>query len=215
MHDIGAGGEEVAYLLVHGRRVIHRCGLVVGIVVVLRLLGHRERAGKGDLDAAVGIGAQELHVLDLDRPLAADRARDSGHRVGMPGAVDCGAGVVDVDAGERGGDAVRVALAPDLAVRDDVHAGALLVADGEQRRIVLRLFEEFWRDPPQFPRTYPRRQAAPQIVAVDKPVRLHVAADHRRRQEVLCHFATFAVSSNLRPKAPVSLLWSDRKKQDR
>ncbi len=48
------------------------------------------------------------------------------------------AGIVDVDAVERGGEAVGIALAPLLAVGDDVEAGALLVADGEQRGVVLR-----------------------------------------------------------------------------
>ena len=36
---------------------------------------------------------------------------------------------------------IRIALAPLLAVADDVDAGALLVADGEQRGIVLRGFQ--------------------------------------------------------------------------
>jgi hypothetical protein len=39
--------------------------------------------------------------------------------------------------------AVRVALAPHLAVGDDVDPGLLQVADREQRRVVLRLLEEF------------------------------------------------------------------------
>ncbi len=57
----------------------------------------------------------------------------------MAGAVERRAGIVDVDAFERGGEAVGVALAPHLAVGDDVEAGALLVVDGEQGCVVLRL----------------------------------------------------------------------------
>ena len=49
------------------------------------------------------------------------------------------AGVGRVDALERGGEAVGVALAPHLAVGDDVDAGPLHVADGEQGGVVLRL----------------------------------------------------------------------------
>ena len=51
------------------------------------------------------------------------------------------AGLVDVDALERGGEAVGVALAADLAVGDDVDAGPLHVADGDDGGIVLRLLE--------------------------------------------------------------------------
>ena len=63
----------------------------------------------------------------------------------MAAAVERRAGIVDVDALERGGEAVRVALAAHLAVGDDVEPGALLVADGEQRRVVLRLLEPIRR----------------------------------------------------------------------
>src|SRR5438034_1879630 len=52
-----------------------------------------------------------------------------------------GAGTVDIDAFERGGEAVGIAFAPDLAVGDDVEAGPLLRPDGEQRGVVLRLGE--------------------------------------------------------------------------
>ena len=55
-------------------------------------------------------------------------------------ALDLG-GVVDVDAVERGREAVEVALAPDLAVRHDVEAGRLLLAHRLVRRVVLRLLE--------------------------------------------------------------------------
>src|SRR2546427_360625 len=57
----------------------------------------------------------------------------------MARAVERGAGMVDIDAFERGGEAVGIAFAPDLAVGDDVEAGALLRPDGEQRGVVLRL----------------------------------------------------------------------------
>ena len=50
-------------------------------------------------------------------------------------------GLADVDALERGGEAVGVAFAADLAVGDDVDAGALHVADRQDGGVVLRLFE--------------------------------------------------------------------------
>ena len=58
--------------------------------------------------------------------LAPDAPDDARHRIGVARAVERGARVVDVDALERGGEAVGVALAPDLAVGDDVEAGLLL-----------------------------------------------------------------------------------------
>ena len=67
LHHVGAGGEQVLDLRVHRVGVVHRRLFVAGVEVVLRLLQHRERAGHGDLDLAVGVRAQELQVLDLDR----------------------------------------------------------------------------------------------------------------------------------------------------
>src|SRR3712207_8245602 len=59
-------------------------------------------------------------TLFRSRPRAADGADDARHRVGVAAAVEGRAGVVEVDAGERGGEVVGVALPPDLAVGDDV-----------------------------------------------------------------------------------------------
>ena len=132
---------------------------------------------------AVGVGAQEFDVLDFDRMLAPDLADDARHRIGMAGAVERGAGIVDIDAFERGGEAVGVALAPHLAVGDDVEAGALLVADGEHGGVVLRLVEEFRRDAPQFLRAHPRRKAAGELLAVDQPFGLRIGADQRGWQQ--------------------------------
>ena len=89
-----------------------------------------------------GVPLQKQQILDLDRVLAPDLADDARHGIGVARAVERAAGIVDVHALERGGEAVGVALAPDLAVGDDVEARLLLRADGEQRRIVLRLLQE-------------------------------------------------------------------------
>ena len=78
---------------------------------------------------------------------------------------------------ERGGEAVGVALAPHLAVGDDVEPGALLVADGEQRGVVLRLVEPLRVDAPQLARAHARREAGGELLAVDQPVGLGVGAD--------------------------------------
>ena len=106
-----------------------------------------------------------------------------GTGLGWPQRSSAVPGIVDVDAFERGGEAVGIALAPHLAVGDDVEAGAFLVADGEQRGVVLRLVEKFRRDPPQLLGAHARRKAAGELLAVDQPVRLRVGADQRGRQQ--------------------------------
>ena len=100
--------------------------------------------------------------------------------------------MIRVDALERQREPVRIALAPDFAVGDDVDAGALHVPDRHHRRIVLRLFEKIVRYPPKLGRVHPRHAAAPQRLAIDKPVRLGIAANDRRRDEMggVSHYLT-------------------------
>src|SRR5690606_15481693 len=105
-------------------------------------------------------------------------------------------GALDVDAVEGGREAVRIAFATDLAIGDHVDARALHVADREQRRVVLRGFEELGRDAPKLRRTDPRDLAA-ESRAVDQPGRLRVAADDRRldHSNVLVWSVLFGVRS--------------------
>ena len=151
-------------------------------MVVLGLLRHRERPGDGDLDPAVGDRAQELDVADLDRPRPPDRADDARHGVLVARAVERDAGVVEVDAVERGREAVGVALPPHLAVGDHVDAGPLHVLDGEAGRVVLGFLEQRLRDAPQLERAHPRRQARSEPLPVDQPVGLGIAPDDGRGQ---------------------------------
>ena len=85
----------------------------------------------------------------------------------MAGAVESCAGIVDVDAFESCGKAIRIAFAPHLAVGDDVEAGALLIADRKQCRVILRLLEIFGRDAPKFQRAHPGRKTAGEFLAID------------------------------------------------
>src|SRR5439155_570972 len=110
-----------------------------GVVIVLRLLRHGERAGDRHLDCSARVRAQERHVLHLDRVAPPDRASDSRHRVRVATAVERGAGIVDVDPVQRGGEAVRVTLPAHLPVGQYVQAGLLLRPDGEQGGVPLRL----------------------------------------------------------------------------
>ena len=158
-------------------------GLVARVVVVLRLAAHGERAGHGDLHLAGGVRLQEQQVLDLDRVAAADRAGDARHRVGVSGTVERGAGVVQVHAVQRGGEAVAVALAPDLAVGDDVQPGVFLRADRDQRGVLPGLLQVGLGHAPQLLGAHAGREATGQLGAVDQPLGLGKAADDGGREQ--------------------------------
>jgi hypothetical protein len=117
---------------------------------------------------------------------AADLAHDPRHERGLAGAAGDRRRVLDVDAAERGREAVGVALAAHLAVGDDVDPSALHVADREQRRVILRLLEPGLGDAPDFWHADARHGHA-EARPVDQPVGLRVAADHRGRQEARRH----------------------------
>ena len=95
----------------------------------------------------------------------------------MPGAVERGAWIIDIDTLERGGEAVRVAFAALLAIGDDIEPGALLVSDSKKCCIVLRLLEKFRSYAPQFPRPHAWREAPGKILPVDQPFRLGVGTN--------------------------------------
>ncbi len=186
LDDVGAGGLQVVGLGVDRLRVVHRQLFQIAVVLVPGLLGHGEGAGQGDLGRAVGVAAEELHVAQLDGPHAPDRADHAGHLRLVAVAVLDDAGVVVVHPVERGGEPVRVALAPDLAVADDVDPGALHVADGDHGGVVLRLLQEIFRHAPDAPQAH-ARDALGEGGPIDEPVGLGIAADHRGGEHLLGH----------------------------
>src|SRR5690242_14637767 len=204
LHDIGPCGEQIVDFRVHRDRIIHRGFFLRFVEIVLRLLAHGERAGHGHLDPAISVRAQELHVVDLDRMLAADLPCDARHGVGVPRAVERRAGIVDVHPLQCRGEAVGVALAAHLAIGDDVQAGFLLGADREQRRIVLGLREKRLGDAPQFFRAHARRKAPGESLAVDQPLGLRVASDQGRREKLRQGFSPWKSFSrpSLMPEFP-------------
>src|SRR5262249_7293816 len=155
---------------------VEREPLAISIEIVLALRRHGERPRHRHLDGALGIGPQEFHVAHLDRMLAPDRTDHPRHGRESAGAIRSLAGIVEVDARERGGEAGRIAPAPLLAVGDDVEAGAPLVADGEERGVVLRRLEPRRIDAPEILRAYPRHHLR-EALAVDQPVRLGIGAN--------------------------------------
>src|SRR5688572_28739147 len=110
-----------------------REALVVAVVQVDGLLRHREGAWQRDLDRLGRVGAQELDVADLDGPAALDRSRHDRHGNLVARATDDLADALLVYAVERVRELVGVAFPANLAVRDDIDAGALLIADRFER----------------------------------------------------------------------------------
>jgi hypothetical protein len=174
---------QIERLGVDGFRKRHRQPFVVFIVFVLGLLAHGERAGQGDLGRVIGILTQELHVAQLDRAGAPDLADDARHGCLLSRACGDHGGVVGVDAFERSRKAVGVAFAANLAVGDDIDAGALHVADRDDRRVVLRLFQMLLGQAPHLVHAG-ARHGFRQHGAIDQPFRLRIASDHRRRQQM-------------------------------
>ncbi len=67
LYYIGSGCLQAFDLLVDGCRDIHCQSFLIVVVIILRLLRDGERAWHGDLDAAVGVAPQKLHVAYFHR----------------------------------------------------------------------------------------------------------------------------------------------------
>jgi hypothetical protein len=74
LDDVDPSREQILHLGIDGIRVGKCQRLVIGVEIVLRLLRHRERAGEGDLDWAVGVLFQERDMPGLHRPPTLDGA---------------------------------------------------------------------------------------------------------------------------------------------
>ena len=180
LDDVGAGGHELAQLLVDRDGVVQRQPRIVGIVVVLRLLAIVNGPGHGDRGSAgraARAGSATSRTLDRDA-CAESGPTTRGTGFGWPSG-RAPSRVVEVEPLERVGEAVRVALAPDLAVGDDVDAGVLHVADREQRRVVLRLLEPARVDAPELDG---RRRAAAAVPRASHDRSASRAADSCRRR---------------------------------
>ena len=68
---------------------------------------------------------------------------------GLSAAAQRRARVIVVDAIERRGEAVEIALTADLAVGDDVEPGFFLAANGDQGGVTLGFLEQRLRDAPK------------------------------------------------------------------
>ena len=123
--------------------------------------------------------AQEFQIADLDRMAATNGAYDARYRIGVTTAIQCRAGVVQVDAIERGGKSVGIAFAPDLTIGDDVQASAFLRLDRHDGGVFLGFGQVGLGYAPEFTRSHARWKAAGQSLAGDQPLRLRVASYER------------------------------------
>src|ERR1700690_3031945 len=99
---------------------------------------------------------------------AARRPAAPRHRIRVAAAIERRARVGEIDAVERGREPIRVALAPDLAIADDVEARGLLHPDRDERRVVLRFGEIRLCHPPQLAGSDPRRKPLREAGALDQ-----------------------------------------------
>src|SRR5215831_8921297 len=88
--------------------------------------------------------------------------------------------MLDIEALERRGEAVGIALAPHFAIRDDIDPRALHIGNREPRGIVLRLLQIRLGHTPDVACPHAWWQAVTEILAVHQPVWLRIAANDRR-----------------------------------
>src|SRR5262245_36155332 len=131
-----------------------------------------------------------------------------GTGFGWPERSSAVPGVVDVNAIERGCEAVRVALAPDLAVGDDVEPSLLLCPDREHGRVVLRLLEPRLGNSPKLLGAHARRKSTGEFAAIDQPFGLWVTTDQRSgKQHEPSPFANLESSGCPALSQDISTIW--------
>ncbi len=184
LDDVGAGGLQVPGFGVHGVGEGHDQRLLVAVVLIDALQSQGEGTGQGDPGAATGVAAQEAHVLDLDGAGPSDGADHAWHLNPAPWTQLDGPRPCRIHPLQRQDEAVGIALPADLAVGDDVDAGALHVFDGQAGGVVLGLGQDLRSRSPDVRRIDAGHVVAPQPVLIDQPVRLRIAADHGRRQQL-------------------------------
>ena len=167
LHHINAGLEQLVYFFIDGGGVVKGEVGLVRIIIVLCLLAHGERAGNGGLEQTVAVAAQKHCIANLYGLRAPDRADHAGYLHGLPAAASNGAGLVDINPLQGGGEAIGITLAAHFAVRNDVDTGLLHGPDGEQGSVVLRLFQERLGNAPQLTRSDAWNPAFAQQLLID------------------------------------------------
>src|SRR5207302_10055322 len=133
-------------------------------------------------DLPRGQVAQETGVAHVHGTLAHDGADHAGDPRRLPRAAQGHPRPVEVQAAQRRGELVEVALASLLAVAHDVAAGPLHVAHGQPDGVVLRLPAERVGDAPDLRRAQAGDAARHERRGVHEPARLRIAADDGRHE---------------------------------
>ena len=100
---------------------------------------HGKGTRNGDLDWPVGMRAQIGNVMHLHRMFAFDLTSNARHRDHDIAPIWHQCWIVQINARQRIGEPVEIALAADFPVRQNVDAGALLIMYRSQGRVILRL----------------------------------------------------------------------------
>ena len=115
-------------------------------------------------------------ISDLYRMAAADPPYDARHNRKTAGTIGRLSRVIEIDAVERGGKAIGVALPTLLTVADNIDPGAFLIANGEKGGIVLCRFKPLRVDEPKVVCAY-ARYLLRQPSTIDQPFGLRIRAD--------------------------------------
>ena len=89
--------------------------------------------------------------------LARDFANDTRYQGLLATPANNCAGIVGINSLQRRREKIRIAFAAHFAIGDYVHARALLISNGKECRVILRLIETI----PDPPRQSPREPPAP------------------------------------------------------
>jgi hypothetical protein len=170
--DLEVGGplaHQLAQLEVHHARQVEGERLLRRVELVADPLDQCVRAGNRHLRRPRGEAAEETHLVgEAERAGCQLRA----HHALVEVVVEPLRPEIDLDAREALGEVVDHVVALQLAVRDDVDAGDLLVLDRRLARGVVHVLEVVPADPP----------LEVVVLGALEPGRHRVAADHGGRK---------------------------------
>src|SRR3977135_324803 len=84
-----------------------------------------------------------------------------------------------------------MALPPHLTVGEDIETSALLISNGQNRGVVLRLLQPFRSNPPQPLSANARGHFLCEFLAIDQPIRLRIGTYESSWEEFRCHHDFF------------------------
>src|SRR5882762_4846801 len=87
-----------------------------------------------------------------------------------------------------------ITLPPHLTVGEDIETSALLISNGQNRGVVLRLLQPFRSNPPQLLSANARGHFLCEFLAIDQPIRLRIGTYESSWEEFRCHHDSFGTS---------------------